>query len=69
MISHEARRVGSDDNPAHEISYNGRQPEPVRQVSEHQGGSKTTGEGQDEIKVMHSLSEEMRQPWGRWTCR
>jgi hypothetical protein len=55
LIGYEARRVGTNDNPAHEIPDNGRQPEPVRQVSEHQGGRQTTGEGQDEIKVMHRV--------------
>jgi hypothetical protein len=38
-------RVGTNDNPAHEIPDNGRQPAPVRQVSEHQGGRQTTSEG------------------------
>jgi len=43
-VGHEARRVGTDGNPAQQIPDDRRQSEPVRQVAERQRGSETTRE-------------------------
>ena len=37
-VGHEARSMRPDENPAEQIPDNGREPEPLRQVAENQGG-------------------------------
>ncbi len=50
----EAGRVLADDDPREEISDDGRQPEPVRDVPKHEGRAERAGQRQDKFGVVHS---------------
>ena len=53
-VGDKPRSVRADDNPGQQISNNRGEADAVGEESKDQGGSQATGQGQDQVEVVHA---------------
>jgi hypothetical protein len=59
-VRDEAGRVGPHEDAGEQVADDGRQPEAVRDVAEHERGGESSSERQDEIVSMHVVALQCR---------
>ena len=62
-IGDEAGRVRTYDNARDEVANERRQPEPMREVPEHQRRGEPPGQCQDQAEVLHPRASYLHLPW------
>ena len=56
LIGHEPRRVRSDDDAGEEVADDGRESQPVGDISRRQCGREAAGQREDQVNRVHSSS-------------